>query len=299
MTIRLGIIGLSSGNGHPYSWSAICNGYDPLVMQTCGFPVIPEYLGQQDWPTAKLPGVKVTHVWTQDRALSNHIARAAHITHVVDQPGQMLGHIDALLLARDDAANHYAFAEPFLRAGLPVYIDKPVALDLATFDALHSLQSYPGQIFSCSALRFAPEMRLSTEAATRIGTPRLITGTIPKYWETYAIHLIDPLLMQIGHSRRPQRLFTAPVAGDGRVLGLKFGETGPDVILTTLGSGSHGPTDLRFYGDAGWGTLTFQDSFTAFRAALAEFLAHIQSEQGTDGQEFNRRAVEILEMGRT
>ena len=26
MTLKLGIIGLSEGNGHPYSWSAIFNG---------------------------------------------------------------------------------------------------------------------------------------------------------------------------------------------------------------------------------------------------------------------------------
>src|SRR5690554_2257137 len=47
MTIRLGVIGLSDGNGHPYSWSAIVNGYDPVAMQACEFPVIPEYLGHQ------------------------------------------------------------------------------------------------------------------------------------------------------------------------------------------------------------------------------------------------------------
>ena len=26
--IRLGVIGMTEGNGHPYSWSAILNGYD-------------------------------------------------------------------------------------------------------------------------------------------------------------------------------------------------------------------------------------------------------------------------------
>lgn len=26
--IRLGMVGMTEGNGHPYSWSAIFNGYD-------------------------------------------------------------------------------------------------------------------------------------------------------------------------------------------------------------------------------------------------------------------------------
>ena len=43
-TLKLGIIGLSSDNGHPYSWSAIFNGYDPEEMARCPFPGIPEYL---------------------------------------------------------------------------------------------------------------------------------------------------------------------------------------------------------------------------------------------------------------
>ena len=40
--IKLGIIGMSDGNGHPYSWSAIFNGYNRDEMQKCTFPVIPE-----------------------------------------------------------------------------------------------------------------------------------------------------------------------------------------------------------------------------------------------------------------
>ncbi|MBY8965033.1 Gfo/Idh/MocA family oxidoreductase [Algiphilus sp. NNCM1] len=261
--------------------------------------MIPEYLAEQDWPAARLPDVEVTHVWTQDRALSDHIARAARIRRVVDHPEHMLGEIDALLLARDDVENHCSIAAPFLRAGLPVYIDKPVALDLAAFDELLALQTYPGQIFSCSALRFAPEMRLSADEAARIGRPRLISGTTPKFWDTYAIHLIDPLLVLLGHERRPQRLFSAPFGHDGRILGLKFDDTGPEVILCALGSNCSGPLELRVHGERGWSALTFNDSFTAFRAALAEFLANVRSKFRKEGQDFNRRAVEILAMGRT
>ncbi len=41
--LTLGIIGSSSGNGHPYSWSAIFNGYDKSLMNDCPFDVIPKY----------------------------------------------------------------------------------------------------------------------------------------------------------------------------------------------------------------------------------------------------------------
>ena len=65
MTLKLGIIGLSEGNGHPYSWSAIFNGYDHNSMKDCGYPVIPEYLKKQNWPNDQIKDARVTSVWTQ------------------------------------------------------------------------------------------------------------------------------------------------------------------------------------------------------------------------------------------
>ena len=298
MTLRLGVIGLSPGNGHPFSWSAICNGYEPGPMASCGFPVIPDYLARQDWPAARLPGVEVTHVWTQDRDLSRHIAAAARIGTVVDTPEEMLGQIDALLLARDDARNHRRFAEPFLRAGLPVYIDKPLALSRAEAEDLFALEQREGQIFSCSALRFAAELRPDAATLASLGTLHLVTATTPKYWDTYAIHLIDPVLMLLGHDAAITRRFALPLADGGRMLGFHV-DAGPEVVLTALGGATSGPLQIRLHGSEGWHEMTFRDSFAAFRAALAEFVAGIVDGSARTTRAFNRRAVEIVEMGRT
>ena len=62
--LRLGVVGLSEGNGHPYSWSAIFNGCDMAYMKDCGFPVIPEYLSKQRFPDDCIPDAHVTHIWT-------------------------------------------------------------------------------------------------------------------------------------------------------------------------------------------------------------------------------------------
>jgi len=297
MTVRLGIIGMSPGNGHPYSWSAICNGYDPVAMAECGFPTIPDYLARQSWPDDQLTGVRVTHIWTQDAAVSEKIARAGLIEAVVEQPEQMIGHIDGLLLARDDAQNHIRLAEPFLRAGLPVYIDKPVALNETDFDALLALQHCPKQIFSCSALRFAPELKLDAETINRIGPIQLIQGMTPKYWETYAIHLIDPVLSILGHNDRPEPLFAGPVGANGRFLALRWPQDGPDVHLMATGTAVPSPLSLRVVGQTGEVSLGFSDSFTAFKTALAEFLASVEEGSSRLPDEFNRRAVQIVEMG--
>ena len=82
--IKLGIIGMSEGNGHPYSWSAICNGFESNYMQECPFPVIPEYLSKEKYPDNFIKDAEVTHIWTQKREYSEHIAKAAKISNIVD-----------------------------------------------------------------------------------------------------------------------------------------------------------------------------------------------------------------------
>jgi len=43
--LKLGVTGMSSGNGHRYCWSAIINGdYNAEEMDKCGYPVIPVFL---------------------------------------------------------------------------------------------------------------------------------------------------------------------------------------------------------------------------------------------------------------
>ena len=104
--LKLGIIGMSEGNGHPYSWSAIINGdFNRKEMDKCGYAGIPIYL-EANRDTLGIDDVRVTHVWTQDRKISEHIAKASMIERVVDKADEMICDIDAVLLARDDPENH-------------------------------------------------------------------------------------------------------------------------------------------------------------------------------------------------
>lgn len=298
MTLRLGIIGLSEDNGHPYSWSAICNGYDAAAMAHCDFPVIPAYLAQQTWPEARLKGVEVTHVWTQDRKLSERIAHCSLIEHVVDQPEDMIGEIDGLLLARDDAENHLFFARPFLEHALPVYIDKPVALSRQTLQEIYELERFRGQVFSCSALRFAKELQPSARSIKAAGRLQLITASTPKDWERYAIHLVDPILSILGIDKTFSRIFRGRWPNGGCSVGFSV-SGGPTVQLTALGRGAYGTISLQLHGDQDAISLPFHDSFQAFREALKAFCDHAVDANRESTLPFNRRAVEIVEMGVT
>lgn len=293
--IRLGVIGFLEGNGHPYSWSAICNGYDPVAMEGSGFPIISQYLAQRKWPTDRLADVSVTHVWTQDSARARHIAQAALIENVVSKPEDMIGKIDGLLLARDDAQSHLKFATPFLQAGIPVYLDKAPALSVADFERLFDYQSKPGLIFAGTALRFAQEFNMTAEDRDQIGSIRHIAAVTVNSWDRYAVHIIEPVLNvlgDVGRIVREQRWS----AKNNQSLDVEF-ESGVSAHFEAVGE-ARGPIAIRVFGSKGWRDLVFKDAFSCFRSVLEEFAGGIRDGASRLDIDFMRRVVDLLERGR-
>ena len=193
MTIRVGIMGMSEGNGHPFSFAAIVNGFDEAGMAAAGWPVIHAYLRRRDASEFGGLGLEVTHAWTQDPMVTARLCRACRVAHGVDDPGEMVGRVDAIILARDDFERHRAMAAPFLEAGLPVLIDKPLTMDAADLDWFRPFLG-SGQVMSCSGMRYATELDEARADPAAYGELRLIRGAILNDWARYGIHLIDAAL---------------------------------------------------------------------------------------------------------
>jgi predicted dehydrogenase len=270
MALRLGILGLSEGNGHPYSWSAIINGYRPEILKASGFPAISEYLARQKFPDDQLAQAQVTHIWTQDLALSQHIASACYIPAVVTTHGEMLGQVDAILLARDDAENHLEMAQAFLDAGLPIYIDKPLAYDVKTAREIFSLEKYPGQIFTCTAIRFAREFQISQSyLESNVGRLLHVDAKVMKSWAKYAVHVVEPVLQILDH---PSQIRSSQVCrAQDRLQTWVEWEDGRTASFTCLGRLST-PVQISLFGCQGFLELIFKDTFYAFREALRTFV---------------------------
>nr|WP_317199861.1 Gfo/Idh/MocA family oxidoreductase [uncultured Psychrobacter sp.] len=295
MTLKLGIIGSSEGNGHPYSWSAIFNGYNTETMESCGYPVIPRYLEQQTWPDCRIPNAEVVAIWTQDSEQSKHIAKASHIKQVMSDYTDMIGKVDAVLLARDDAQNHLKYAEPFLRAGLPIYIDKPIALSVTALDKLYDLQQYEGQIFTCSALRFSQELILTEADKEDLGQIKQITAFTPKSWSKYAVHIIEPVLNMLPKGDTPIETLSPMVNDDTGSLIVRW-QSGIQTNFFALGAGLS-PITIRISGTNGYKDLVFTDSFSAFKAALQAFVNGLEQNKVASSKAFNKQVVELLESG--
>lgn len=295
--LKLGIIGMSEGNGHPYSWAAIFNGYDTEKMKSCPFPVIPAYLLKQNYPSDFLSHrASVTHIWTQSRDVSEHISACSNIPFICDDLEDMIGRVDAVLLARDDAENHAKFALPVIKAGFPIYIDKPFGLRIKDAERLWDACQIDDQIFTCSALQFAKEFDQSRLDQEIIGTPQVVWGTIPKSWNKYAVHLIEPVLKMF--PERGNLISVESLKGKDESVKLVqvTWSSGLTAFFQTCGS-LPAPLWIRVLGDKGYQDFSFTDSYTAFKAALNYFLDVCQKIKPNVPKDFTREMVQILEEG--
>ena len=270
--IKLGVIGMSEGNGHPFSWSAIINGdFDAKAMAECGFPVIGEYLGVNR-PTLGIEGAKVTHVWTQERAVSEKIAAASLIENVADNLEDMIGNVDAVLLARDDAENHVQMAKPFLDAAVPLFIDKPLAITHEDLDYFVGQNKNGRLLMSCSSMRYAAESQSVRMEMDALGEIELATCVGKKDWPKYGVHMLeglyaltdDPKAVAVKHISTPRK----------DIVYVQF-ETG--LLATVHLFYDIAPTfQISLFGQKGWRLIEYKNWYAMFKNNLVEFVRSVR-----------------------
>ena len=285
---------MSPGNGHPYSWSAICNGFDWQYMKDCPFPVIPQYLSAEKYPDSFIGNAQVTHIWTQSKEISEHVAKASRIQNIVDNPADMIDQVDAILFARDDAENHYEMCKPFIESGKMIYIDKPLAFDMITANRIYALQKFEGQIFSCSAMKYAREIDENWEQIQGLGKISYIAASSMKKWDTYSAHVIDPVLRIIGDNIAAKQSL---VIRNGNTQGIVMNLDNDITVDFVAHKSSGNPIRLELYGDKGNLTLELKDTFYAFRGALIDFIKSVQIHKSTISELHIKKLVEIIELG--
>ncbi|MBR7165257.1 MAG: Gfo/Idh/MocA family oxidoreductase, partial [Clostridia bacterium] len=197
----IGILGMTEGNGHPYSWSAMFNGYEREPMEDCGFPVIPRYLEKQPPETFGIEGAHITCICCtgyEGRERAEHIAKASRIPVVCDRPEEMIGMVDAVIVATDVGDEHVERCRPFVEAGIPMFVDKPLVNkeeDLRTFV---QWRKQGAKLISSSSLRYCKEIEPYYKNHYELGQIRYICTTMAKKYETYGIHALERMYPLLG-----------------------------------------------------------------------------------------------------
>jgi Oxidoreductase family, NAD-binding Rossmann fold len=266
----IGIIGLSEGNGHPFSYGSIINGYSPDGLAASQWPGIYEYVRRRHASEFGLDGWKITHAWTQDPESTKRLCAACRIPCAVGDYRDFLGKVDAVIIARDDHETHFQMSLPFLEAGLPVFIDKPLSLEVSELRAFNPYLE-TGQLMSCSGMRYARELDEPRADLAAYGRLKLIRGAIVLSWEKYGVHLLEAILAIVPGRPVSVRMLPADHASAAVLL-----DDGVLVQIDAMGDCAR-TFHLELFGAQRTGAFDITDNFSMFRRMLWQFTESIRT----------------------
>jgi len=154
----------------------------------------------------KFPGVEVRYVWGETEEFARNAMREGFIPEMVKDPMAMMGKIDALIVDHRHGKYHLPAAEPFVKAGIPTFIDKPFCYRVTEgreFLAMARKVGTPVSSYSSNAQNNATyDIR---DQVPSLGEFTHIISNGPADLDSeyggiffYGIHIVQPLMMIFG-----------------------------------------------------------------------------------------------------
>ena len=191
----------------------------------------------------RFPGLEIRYVWGETEEFARTAMREGNIPEMVSDPLSMMGKIDALIVDHRHAKYHLKAAEPFVKEGIPTFIDKPFCYRVAEGKEFLSMArkigtpitSYSSQAQSASTYDIRDQI-------TTMGEITHIVNTGPADLESvyggiffYGIHLVQPLMVIFGEDIRKVRVSRV---GKSATASMAFGnEKLATLVFRNLSSG--------------------------------------------------------------
>lgn len=205
-----------------------------------------------------IKGFSVTHVWGETDEFARKAAETGKIPNIVKEPSDMIGQVDCVMIDHRDGKNHLAPAEAFLKAGVPIFIDKPLSTDLAKAKAFLSRCQRRG--VPVTTMSAVPHQACITEirkAIKEVGPVKAVHINGPGDYRSpyggiwfYGIHQVDLMVELLGANPKTATLLasgddsTAVVGyADGVTVTMSFVKSGLKSFSLSLvgenGSSNH------------------------------------------------------------
>lgn len=180
-TVRLAMIGGLDKN-HAITFSKLLNvdWHDEETRRKdleSGFPDMPAE-------------VRVTSAWDEDFAKAEELAKNFGIDHPCRTLEEALSHADAVIIPDDVVMTHQKWALPVMEAGLPHFIDKPLAPSYReAVEIVEQARKHNALMFSSSALAYTRELEALKPQLEEEGGVSLAVATGPNgQFLFYGIH---------------------------------------------------------------------------------------------------------------
>lgn len=143
----------------------------------------------------------------------------------VNEPAELIGKVDAVLIESVDGTVHKERTMPFLEKGIPTYVDKPFACSLADAKAMvETATTKHVPLMSSSSLRYAPEVVAAKDPKSPAGEIVGVTTFGPAPLDAtgrniglfhYGIHPVEMLYTLMGTGCKRLSCIAGP---DGEVV---------------------------------------------------------------------------------
>lgn len=156
----------------------------------------------------KFPGMEVKYVWGETDEFAKRAMEKGNIPNQVKDPQEMMGKIDALIVDHRHAKYHLDAARPFVKAGIPTFIDKPFCyraekgkefLEMAR-EVGTPVTSYSSLAHNAETFDIAEQIGEMDEIHQVIRTGRVDLDS--KYGGVffYGVHTVQPLMVMFGEN---------------------------------------------------------------------------------------------------
>ena len=213
-----------------------------------------------------IAGARVSAIWGEPESDRNELVEKTGARSFTGDPAELIGEIDLAFILDDTGGGerHRELAEPFLQAGVPTIIDKPMTLELADAAALFELAQKRGTpLMSSSALRFSAEISERESELAAIGPVKTASVLGPGEWYYYGIHAAELLLTLVPapvkwvHRHLSEHQDVAVVGfADGRL-----------ATITVLRDAYYTFT-ASVYGTEGWTSFEITRNYEFYRSLL-------------------------------
>lgn len=281
--LKIAMIG-GAGIWHANSFSEMFNGYDKELAKKNKYPAY----------EARIEEASVTHVWDENREKAELLAKICGIENVVSNKEDVIGKVDGVIIADDCTMKHQKRAEPFLKAGMPTMIDKPLSPDIDEATAIVEMaKKHNTPMMSCSALRYAKEVEDFIARREEIG--EILTGNTICKGDLifYGIHPFEQLYTVIG-------------SGIKSVQNVGFSDK--DIVIVTKNDGRKFVLtvfqeigylfQMNLYGTKGWRQVVAEDSNYFYSNMLKKFVKMVETKQMPFPPEETLEIIKVLVLGK-
>ncbi|MDD2474700.1 MAG: Gfo/Idh/MocA family oxidoreductase [Dysgonamonadaceae bacterium] len=175
----------------------------------------------------KFPGVEVKYVWGETDEAAKNAMEKGGIPFQVKDPAEMMGKIDALIVDHRHPKYHLEPAIPFVKAGIPTFIDKPFCYRAPEGKAFLELAHKSGApVTSYSSIGYSEATFNLREQVRNMEDVRQVLTTGPVVLDSeygnvffYGVHMVQPLMAIFGEDIEQVRVSRSGSLGNAS---LKF-----------------------------------------------------------------------------